>query len=232
MAKVSCSLLGKRLLHQNSSSPATIRHALVRFQGQGSCHPQMWYQVCRIPITKPDLLTEFRSAICERIWQDALTTATYEKQTLEEERTLLLSEAGAAFESKEGLVEKFLGEQRNLTWEEHKADLDRNIQEKTQEINGIEDMYHERHTAQAMRVLESGVPGIGSKGFTGSIDGVQLHWYGSHKPLLMTDILSLHEARFGRVMRLLMERNPVPGSDELSVKYTVPEVEKSTGDTP
>ncbi|EDO02340.1 predicted protein [Sclerotinia sclerotiorum 1980 UF-70] len=40
----------------------------------------------------------------------------------------------------------------------------------------------------------------------------------------------LHEAGFVRVMRLWVERDPVLGSNELSVGYSVLEVEENTGD--
>lgn len=120
-------------------------------------------------------------------------------------------------------------------WKEQERYLDK-IWEKTQEVAGIEDVHRERYTAQVTSVTVSDipsvgdVPGAGVKGFTGSIDDVQLHWYGTHKPLLTTNVLFLHRERFGKVMHLWMERNPVPGSDELSVKYTVPEAKKIVGD--
>ncbi|RAL63224.1 hypothetical protein DID88_004302 [Monilinia fructigena] len=81
---------------------------------------------------------------------------------------------------------------RNFLWEGQKEDLDKNIQEKTGELDRIEDAYDEKYTANEMRVVDSGIPGVSLRGLAGSINGVQLNWYGSHKSLLVVDLPLLH----------------------------------------
>ncbi|KAI9640893.1 hypothetical protein NHQ30_010734 [Ciborinia camelliae] len=139
------------------------------------------------------------------------------------ERKSLLNREDVDFRPRGRLMELLIGEQHDFkTREEQKPEPDKKIQEKTREVDGIEDVYHENYTARALDVVDSGaVPCI-----RGSIDGAQLHWFGNRKPLLLTNFLLLHEERFAKVMRFLMERNPVPGSDEISVMYTVPETKK------
>lgn len=87
-------------------------------------------------------------------------------------------------------------------------------------------------TARAMCIADAGIPGIGhaGKSFTGPIINAQVKWFGSPKTLWVTNLLALQEDRFFKVMQMLMQRSSALVSDEVSVKYIVPEAKKHTED--